>query len=96
MLRNPAVVTQVVSCTARRRHHQGENCDQKTLHSEASLQSLAQHHTVVHHRGKTMIKRHYTAKPRCSLFAQHHTMKSDALQQAPGSKKSSGYAMAEQ
>ncbi|KAM1030460.1 hypothetical protein EV1_033958 [Malus domestica] len=71
MLRNPAVVTQAVSCTAQRRHHQWENCDQKALHSEAPLQSLAQHHTIAHHQGKTVIKRHYTAKPRCSLWHKH-------------------------
>ncbi|KAM1353367.1 hypothetical protein ACFX2H_032867 [Malus domestica] len=38
-----------------------ESCDQKALHSEALLQALAQHHTAAHHRGKTVIKRHYTA-----------------------------------
>ncbi|KAM1956083.1 hypothetical protein ACFX16_025542 [Malus domestica] len=46
-----------------------ENCDQKALHSKAPLQSVAQLHTAAHHRGKKIvIKRHYTAKPRCSLL----------------------------
>ncbi|KAM1693205.1 hypothetical protein ACFX2K_032736 [Malus domestica] len=35
------------------------------------LQSLAQLHTAAHHRGKTVIKRHYTAKPRCSIWHIH-------------------------
>ncbi|KAM2491507.1 hypothetical protein PS1_043162 [Malus domestica] len=39
-LRKPVATTQAISCTARRRHHQG----------------------------KTVTKRHYTAKPCCSLL----------------------------
>ncbi|KAM1524976.1 hypothetical protein ACFX10_009509 [Malus domestica] len=46
-----------------------ESCDQKALHSINSLQSLAQLHTVAHHRGKkTVNKRHYTMKSLYSLL----------------------------
>ncbi|KAM2498607.1 hypothetical protein PS1_040849 [Malus domestica] len=48
-----------------------KNCDQKALRSEAPLQALAQHHKAAHHRGKTVVKRHYTAKPRCGLLHKH-------------------------
>ncbi|KAM1639803.1 hypothetical protein ACFXTN_009041 [Malus domestica] len=50
-----------------------ESRDQKALHSKVLLQALAQLHTTAHHREKkTVNKRHYTAKPRCSLWWHKH------------------------
>ncbi|KAM1698835.1 hypothetical protein ACFX2K_030260 [Malus domestica] len=48
-----------------------KNCDQKALRYATLLQALVQHHMTAHHRGKTVIKRHYTARPRCNLWHKH-------------------------